>query len=170
MIQKRNNQSSYWEKNPEWSPLQKVRRVKNHIKSMLIVFYDQQGNRPLRIYTDRTDSKPTSLRDILRWLGKDLRQKRPESWTLWEMVFHSLYDNVEVSVQQFITITNMDILPHPLYLPDHSPCDYFHFLKVKLKGQAFQVHGRSLRHAIGPYRDLINTARKRKLRWYIIGI
>jgi hypothetical protein len=44
-------------------------------------------------------------------------------------------------VQQFLAIKNMVVVPHPPYLPDLSPCDFFLFLRTKsqLKGCHFQA-------------------------------
>jgi histone-lysine N-methyltransferase SETMAR len=38
-----------------------------------------------------------------------------------------------VLTQQFLAKDNMDLIPHPPYSPDSAPCDFFIFLKIKLK-------------------------------------
>jgi len=46
----------------------------------------------------------------------------------------------------------MTVVPHPAYLPDLAPSDFFLFpeLKMKLKGQRFQIGGNSSRVAGRP--------------------
>jgi hypothetical protein len=42
---------------------------------------------------------------------------------------------------EFVTNSNMVIVPHPPYSPDLAPCDFALFakLKMKLKGQHFET-------------------------------
>ena len=70
-----------------------------------------------------------------------MRRKRPDLWASGD--WHLLHDNapphVAAKVQQYIATTGMNILPHPPYSPNLSPCDYFLFPRVKfaLKGDRF---------------------------------
>jgi hypothetical protein len=42
-------------------------------------------------------------------------------------------------VQEFLAINKMAVVPHPPYLPDLAPCDFFLFpkMKIKFKGRRF---------------------------------
>ncbi|KMQ92866.1 mariner mos1 transposase [Lasius niger] len=46
-----------------------------------------------------------------------------------------------LKTQQFLAINNMSIVPHPPYLPNLIPCDFFLFpkMKLKLKGRRFKT-------------------------------
>jgi hypothetical protein len=49
--------------------------------------------------------------------------------------------HMTLKTTEFVTNSNMVIVPNPPYLPDLAPCDFALFpkLKVKLKGQHFET-------------------------------
>ncbi|PNF29962.1 hypothetical protein B7P43_G07282, partial [Cryptotermes secundus] len=70
---------------------------------------------------------------------EDMRRESPEKWHTNDWVFH--HDNARKHmayiVQEFLVKNKMAVVPHPVYLPDLAPCDFFLFpkMKIKLKGQ-----------------------------------
>ena len=135
------NQSSQWKFPGSPRPM-KCRQVKSKIKSMLIVFYDHRGIVHREFVPEGQTVNQHFYLDVLRRLREDVRRKRPELWASGD--WHLLHDNapphVAAKVQQFITSTNMNIIQHPPYSPDLSPCDYFLFprMKIDLKGKRFE--------------------------------
>jgi transposase len=81
--------------------------------------------------------------NVLRWLRKDMREKRPGKWRTNNWVLH--HDNAPahtaLAVQHFLASKNMTVVPQPPYSPDLLPCDFFLFpkMKIKLKGQRFDT-------------------------------
>jgi len=45
-----------------------------------------------------------------------------------------------LSVQQFLAAKNMVVAPHPPYSSDLAPCDFFLFLRMKLKVKGRRFH------------------------------
>jgi hypothetical protein len=45
-----------------------------------------------------------------------------------------------LSVQQFLATKNMAVVPHLPYSPDLGPCDFFLFLRMKLKVKGRRFH------------------------------
>ena len=133
-------QSSQW-KFPGSPRPKKARQVKSKIKSMLIVFYDQQGIVHYEFVPEGQTVNQHYYIDVLRRLREDVRRKRPELWATgdWYLLHDNAPPHVAATVQQYIEKTNMNILPHPPYSPDLSPCDYFLFprMKLGLKGRRF---------------------------------
>ncbi|PNF41538.1 hypothetical protein B7P43_G12319 [Cryptotermes secundus] len=81
--------------------------------------------------------------DVLRLLRENMRRKRPEKWRTNNWVLH--HDNARPHtadiVQEFLAKNKMAVVPHPPYSPDLAPCDFFLFLKmkIKLKGRRFDT-------------------------------
>ena len=73
------------------------------------------------------------LRDAIRW-------RRPELWRSGDWFFH--HDNVSaLRTREFLAKHSITVLPHPPYLPDLAPCDFFLFpmLKRPLRGRRFET-------------------------------
>jgi len=70
-----------------------------------------------------------------------LRSKHPDKWrnNSWAQHHDNAPAHVPLVVKQFLASTNMAVIPHPSYLPDLVPCDFFLFpkMKLKLKGWRF---------------------------------
>jgi transposase len=81
--------------------------------------------------------------EILRHLGEYVRRKIPEIWRNHNWLLH--HDNApahtSLKTTEFVTNSNMVIIPRPLYSPDLAPCDFALFpkLKMKLKGRRFET-------------------------------
>jgi hypothetical protein len=43
--------------------------------------------------------------------------------------------HIAVSVQQFLAVKSMAVIPHCSHLPDLAPCDIFLFLRIKMQLQ-----------------------------------
>jgi hypothetical protein len=72
-----------------------------------------------------------------------MRQKRPELWHNhnWLQHHNNVPTHMSLKTTEFVTNSNMVIIPHPPYLLDLAPCDFTLFpkLKMKLKGQRFET-------------------------------
>jgi hypothetical protein len=79
--------------------------------------------------------------DVLRQLRENIWCKRPVKWCYNSWALH--HDNAPAhalfAVQQILASTKMIVIPHPPYLLDLTTCDFFLFLKMKLKlkGQCY---------------------------------
>ena len=79
-------------------------------------------------------------KDILRKLRRAIHDKRPDTENLGPIILH---DNAPAHIHRdviaLIESWNWEILPHPAYSPDLSPCDYFLFprSKLPLRGRRF---------------------------------
>ena len=76
--------------------------------------------------------------DVLRRLRENVQRKRPQKLIIQ-------HDNVPAhrsfKVSQFLAKNNTTVIPHPPYLPDLAPCDFFLFpmLKLRMKGRRFET-------------------------------
>jgi len=133
-------QSSQW-KSPHSPRPKKARQVRSDIKSMLICFFDQEGIVHKEFVPPGQTVNADYYISVLRRLRENVRRKRPTKWHNNNWVLH--HDNAPAhtsfKVQHFLTNNNMNVVPHPPYSPDLSPCDFFLFpkLKMKLKGRRF---------------------------------
>jgi hypothetical protein len=79
---------------------------------------------------------------VLQCLRDAVRQKRPHKRSSGTWFLHC--DNVPchaaLCVREFLAKHSTPVVPHPPYLPDLAPCDFFLFsmLKRTLKGKQFQ--------------------------------
>ena len=122
---------------------QKARRKQGSLKVMHIMFFDMKGilvNWPVPAGT-------TVNGDYYRWflqqkLRPAIRKKRPE---LLESGVVLLHDNAPAhckrSVVDLLDDWDWDVLLHPPYSPDLSPCDFYLFAQVKktLRGRRFHT-------------------------------
>jgi len=73
--------------------------------------------------------------EVLRRLRQNVRRKRPEIWKNGNLLLH--HDNVPAHtspvVREFLTKNKVSTVPHPAYLPDLAPCDFYVFPKMKLR-------------------------------------
>ena len=126
-------QSSEWLTPNSLRPM-KFRRSLNNRKMLMILVYDINGLLTLpRVPQGQTVNKEYygySLRHIPR---PAIRRKRPE---LLEATLLILQDNATChkagNIRAVSTEYNWEVLQHPSYSPDLSPCDYDLFLKIKL--------------------------------------
>jgi hypothetical protein len=72
--------------------------------------------------------------DVLRHLRENVRRKRPTTNGSFIMTMHL---PTSLKTTEFVTNSNMVIIPHLFYSPDVAPCDFALFpkLKMKLKGR-----------------------------------
>jgi hypothetical protein len=75
-------------------------------------------------------------------LERKCAKKRPELWCNhnW-LLHHNTPTHTSLKTTEFVTNSNMVIVPHPPYLPDSAPCDFALFLKLKtkLEGRRFET-------------------------------
>ena len=124
-------QSKQWLKKGTPGPI-KARSHATRTKQMVLAFFDNKGliytNIVPRGQTVNTDYVITALQ--LFW--RRLRLKRPDLFKNG-FIFH--WDNAPVhtagKVKTFLEKKNIEMLPHPPYIPDLAPADYFLFPRVK---------------------------------------
>jgi histone-lysine N-methyltransferase SETMAR len=78
--------------------------------------------------------------DVLRSLRENVLHKGPELWCNHNRLHHdSTPAHMSLKTTEFVTNSNMGIVPHPPYSPDLAPCDFALSpkLKFKLMGQHF---------------------------------
>lgn len=134
-------QSAEWTATGESRPT-KARRSQGSLKVMHITFFDHFG-----ILVDWPVPPGTSVNgDYYQWVLREklrpaIRKKRPNLLNDGVILLH---DNASAHTKR--TVVEMltedwswEILPHPPYSPDLSPCDFFLFPKAKeqLRGRRF---------------------------------
>jgi len=130
-------QSAEW-----WStgtpPSKKVRRQPSTTKTMVMVFFDARGIVHHEFVLQGQTVNQEVYISVLRCMRKALRHRRPDLWGSgqWTLLHHNARPHTALSVSRFLTKHNITVLPHPLYSPDLSQCDFFLFpqLKKRLKG------------------------------------
>jgi len=77
---------------------------------------------------------------LLEHLRNDVRKKQPEKWANIFIPDHDTPCHTSLLVWQFLSNKNIMVCPHPPYLPDLTPCDFWLFPKVKMtmKGKRFE--------------------------------
>jgi histone-lysine N-methyltransferase SETMAR len=123
-------------KSPQSPRAKKARQVWSLTMSMLIAFWCE-------FVPPNTTINSDFYCDILRHLRENGWRQRPELWCKHKLFLH--HDNApshkSLKTTEFVTNSNMVIIPHPPYSPDLAPCDFnlFPKLKMKLKGQCFET-------------------------------
>jgi hypothetical protein len=81
-------------------------------------------------------------KEILHHLRNSVHHKCPELWHRknWLLLLDSAPTHCSVLVQEELAKQQVTVLPHPPYIPDLAPCDFFFFphLKQKLHRRRFQ--------------------------------
>ena len=124
-------QSKQWLRKGTPGPI-KAKVSASRTKQMVLAFFDSKG----LIYTNYVPRGTTvNANYILEALGKSMkifRQKRPVM-SEQEWFFH--WDNAPVHtaavMQEWIAARGIQMIPHPPYLPDLAPADFFLFPTVK---------------------------------------
>jgi len=112
------------------SPRPKIaRQVRSNVKTMHIVFFDVQGIMHREFVPPGQTVNPEFYLEVLRQLRENVRRKRPKLQRLGEWFLHqgNTPAHTALSLTQYLASLGWTIIPHPLYLPDLAPCDYFLF-------------------------------------------
>ena len=135
-------QSAEW-RSPDSPRPQKAIRKQNSLKVMHIMFFDIQGvllNWAVPLNTRVNGSYyQWVIREKLRPAIRKKRQHLLENGVIL------LHDNAPAhgtrSLHDMLDTWNWEVLQHPAYSPDLSPCDFFLFpqLKKKLRGVRFHT-------------------------------
>jgi histone-lysine N-methyltransferase SETMAR len=92
--------------------------------SLLIVLFGVTGI----VHSEFSPPNPTVncdiYCDVLRRLRENLRRKRPEFWCNQNWLLHDDNAHTSLKTTEFVTNSNMFIVPHPPYSPDLAPCDF----------------------------------------------
>ena len=134
-------QSSSW-CGPDSPRPQKATRSFGTLKVMHITFFDFQGI----IFDQAVPHGQTVNGDyylsVLHKVRRAIRDKRPE---LKEVGSILLQNNASPHRKKMVLETletwDWEILPHPPYLPDLSPCDFFLFPRIKenIRGRRYSI-------------------------------
>ena len=134
------SQSSEWTSADSPRPT-KARRSKGPMKVMHIIFFDRAG-----ILLDYCVPLGTTVNgdvyiEVLTKLKRAIYDKRPDLHAAQPILLH---DNAgphrRKDVLALLDKWGWEILTHPPYSPDLSPCDFYLFsqMKLPLRGQRFQ--------------------------------
>ena len=164
-------QSSQWKSpgSPRPRP-KKARQMRSNIKSMFISFFDQKGIVHKECVPPGETVNAAFYVEVTKRLWENVRRKWPNQWRNNTWLLH--HDNVPAHAallpQWFLTDNYMTVVPHPPYLPDLAPSDFFLFpkLKKKLKGRRFQTE-----EIQAESQAVLNTLRKNNFQecfknWY----
>ena len=135
-------QSSQWT-SPQSPRPKKTRQVRSATKTMLIVFFDVRGIVHHEfVPRDRTVNSDFYC-DVLRRLKQAVRRKRPDLWKnrSWRLHHDNAPAHTSFRTTEFLTKSNVALVPHPPYSPDLAPCDFSFFpqMKMKLKGNRYDT-------------------------------
>jgi len=104
------------------------------------------------------------LRTLLQLLMCHTERKRPELWCAGNRLLHD--DNTPsysaLATREFLAHNCIITCPHPLYSPDLAPCDFFLFLKMKLKRKGHRFDG--LEEIQRELQDVLGTLREQDFR------
>jgi hypothetical protein len=110
---------------------------------MLICFFDIDGIIDKEFVPQGQTVNAKFYCDVLRRLREDMRRKQPGKWRTNNWILH--HDNAPtytaLAVQHFLAPKTLTVIPHPPYLRDLAPCDFFLFPKmnIKLKRRRFDT-------------------------------
>jgi len=131
---------SQW-KAPNSPKVKKGQQVQLKVNIMLISFFYANGIVHKEFVPPGQTVNQQFYLKVLKRLCDSVRKKRPEMWSSGDLFLH--HDNAPahtaLSVQQFLAINNMTVIPHTPYSPDLAPCDFFLFPRMKgqMKGKCF---------------------------------
>ena len=101
---------------------------------MLICFFDQEGIVHREFVPPGMTVNADFYCDVLRRLHENVWRKKPQKWQNQNLIIH--HDDVPAhrsfKVWQFLAKNNITVIPHPPYLPNLAPCEFFLFPKLKL--------------------------------------
>lgn len=134
-------QSASW-CGPDSPRPQKAHRSQGQLKVMHVSFFDRQGI----LFDQAVPVGQTVNGDyyltVLRKVKRAIRDKRPELHNIGPIL---LQDNAaphrKREVLDAMDAWGWEILPHPPYSPDLSPCDFFLFPRIKepMRGRRFNT-------------------------------
>jgi histone-lysine N-methyltransferase SETMAR len=127
-------QSSQWKTLNSPQP-KKARQVWNSVRSTLICFSDTEGIMHKEFAPPGQRVNGNFCCDVLRGLRENIQHKRPVKWckNFWALHHANTLIHMSFLVRQLLTATKMTVIPNPPCSPDLTPCDFFLFLKMKLK-------------------------------------
>jgi histone-lysine N-methyltransferase SETMAR len=132
-------QSSSW-RSPSESRPTKVRQDRFAGKIMALIFFDAQGVVYHR-YLHRGQTVTADIyKEVLKSVVDAVRRKRPSfANTGWSLLHDNAPVHTSKKVQAYLMHNNIEVLDHPSYSPDLSPCDFFLFsqLKFPMRGRRF---------------------------------
>jgi histone-lysine N-methyltransferase SETMAR len=132
-------QSSEWTSADSPRPT-KARREKGPIKVMHVIFFDRSGILLNHCIPPGQTVNGDVYMEILQKLRRAIHDKRPELHAKSPILLH---DNAgphrRKDVVDMLESWGWEILPHPPYSPDLSPCDFHLFWRMKssLRGRRF---------------------------------
>ncbi len=132
--------SMQWLRTGEKRP-KKVRHEISIPKSMLVVFFDQDGIIYREFIPRGCGINRHLYRDILERFRQTLHRKRLLLWTNtlpWVLLQDGAPTHTAGSTMDYLNYHSIKTLPHPVYSPDLNPCDYWLFKRVKKEVQGIR--------------------------------
>jgi len=132
-------QSSQWKILASPRP-KKARQVRSNTK---ICFFDQKGIVHKEFVPPGQTVNAAFYIKVLKCLQENMRRKRPDQWrnNTWLLHHDNAPAHAALLTRRFLAENNMTVVPHPPYLPNLAPSDFFLFpkLKMKLQRRRFQT-------------------------------
>ena len=121
----------------------KLRFQKSRVKTMLIVFFDEEGVINREFVPEGQKVNAEFCVGVFYRLLKRIRRDRTAKFQSneWFLLHDNASSHNAANVKKFLANRNVVVLRHPTYSPDLAPADYFVFPKLKfsLKGRNFQT-------------------------------
>lgn len=100
---------------------------------MLIAFFDEFGM-VYRHWVPQGHGVDRFLyRQVMEQLREAVRRRHPQQWRAqnWCLLHDNAPAHTANLVVDFLRDNHVELLPHPGYSPDLSPCDYWLFAQLK---------------------------------------
>lgn len=124
-------QSAEWRSSGE-SPPKKTRRDPYSKKVMMTFFFDNKGPVLLEFAENKSRVNSVAYQETLVRLRKALKNKRPGKLSSGVILLHdNARPHTAARTQEMIAKFRWEVLRHPPYSPDLSPCDYHVFSPLK---------------------------------------
>ena len=106
-----------------------------NVKSMLIIFFHIEGIMHKEFVPPGQMVNGKFYCDVLRWMRENICRKRSDKWhnNCWVLHHDNTPAHASLVVRQFLASMNTTVITHSPYPPDLATCDFFLFLKMKLK-------------------------------------
>ena len=133
-------QSAEWRLPEEGRPM-KAKRSQGGLKVLHVTFFDQHG-----VILDWPVPVGTTVNgEYYQWILREkvrpaVRRKRPNLLDEGVILHDNASPHFKRCVVEMLAQWEWEVLSHPPYSPDMSPCDFFLFAAIKepLRGQRFQ--------------------------------
>ena len=111
-------------------------------KIMMTAFFDQKGVVTLDFLEESSTINSDRYCESLRMMKSAYQNKqRGQSSTLISLLHHNATSHVSKKTREVLNHLSINVIEHPPYSPDLSPCDFFLFgrLKKMIRGAVSKI-------------------------------